>query len=185
MDLTKELINAVRKTSNMSEAELAKIDPVFHPGIAEKHPEIAERMYQPTTITTYLKHVFAVLKMNGVYIQQRDFNNYPGSYLLYWTLAFRYAATIRPDFGTRPNRAQVEKDGDLKIRKAITEGKLDLSDNYQHMLMYLTWMLSCAFGTRGSKEVSVSRRWKFAQRQSIRSNKLFFLWSTDCLHQMG
>ena len=165
MELSKELIAALRKNSDLPEEQLSKIDPVFHPELAKKHPEIAKRMYQPSTIQTFLKHIFAVLHMNGIYIQQKEFNNYPGSYLLYWTLAFKYAASIRADFGTRPNRAQVEKDGDLKVRKAISEGKLDITSNYTHCLMYLVWMLSCSFGTRGSKEVS---------RRSVRKHENVF-----------
>ena len=154
MKLTQKLIDKIKEDGEIDVDTLETIDPVFNPEVAKKYPQLAKRMYQPGTVTTSLKHVFAVLHSNGVMINQRDFNNFPGSYLLYWTLAWEYAAAIRSDFGTRPNRAQVEMDGDKKIREAMNAGKLDITNNYHHCLMYILYMMAYSYGLRGTKEVS-------------------------------
>jgi len=165
MDVPEEDDVIAESVPGKAAKKLSEIDPVFHPEEAAANPSVANRMYQPNTVTTKFKHIFAIFASNGCMIGQKDFINFPGSYQLYWTVAYKYTAAIRDDFGKRPNRAQVEMDGDLKIRKAIAEGKLDISNNYEHCLMYITYLLSYMAGTRGSNEVRHKRPFRFRKHE--------------------
>ena len=157
VNLKKKPISKEEADELTPEASSPVPNPILRPTKDEKiNIEHAERMYEPNTILSFFKLIFAVFRSMGVYITQSDLRMITGSYHLYWDLTFAHTASIRSDYATASRRAQVEENATLKIRIAIQSGDLDLENNYHHVLMYLTWSIAECFARRGSKEVSLS-----------------------------
>ena len=129
-------------------------DPIVNSGCNPQ--DAAKQLYQPSAVRTILKHVFSVLRSNHVLMQQCHFKNLPGSYHLYWKLLFNVGAQYRSDFGNRPNRAKVDINGELKIRQAIADGKIDPND-YWDLTRLVCFYVAYQFARRGSLEVRITK----------------------------
>lgn len=89
---------------------------------AHKHRKIGFELddplgvYQPGTTDTQVKMFFKVLNDNGTTITHSEMKGITGSYWKYFEELYRKTREVRPDFGTRPNRAAVDLKADWKIR---------------------------------------------------------------------
>lgn len=116
--------------------------------------ERAEAQYQPNQVQKVFKQVFRVLRENSVIFQQSDFKGNKGSYEAYWKIQFNKTATVRSDFGRKPNQAMPELDMDTKLRQG--NPPLDPFSDYKDHVEITCLRLMRDYALRGSLEVSAS-----------------------------
>lgn len=113
----------------------------------------AEAQYQPSTLSTAHKTLWAYFKTQSVIYEQRDFQSQAGSFKAYWSALFKETCDVRSDYGTKPNAPFYDKNADDKILVALQNGVIKpykILEDMQKLLVHYTlkiWKL------RGQKEV--------------------------------
>jgi hypothetical protein len=111
----------------------------------------AKAQYEPNVMDQDLRVLFKIMKDNGVLYQKSDFGS-QGTFAAYLHSTWDAVCILRPDFGTRPNRAPVEMDA-VEHFKA-TDPPYRPHENYQDLLDLSVYMFSEYKGLRSGKEVS-------------------------------
>jgi hypothetical protein len=107
--------------------------------------------YEPNVMDRDLRILFKIMKDNGVLYQKSDFGS-QGTFAAYLHSTWDAVCILRPEFGTRPNRAPVEMDA-VEHFKA-TDPPYRPHENYQDLLDLSVYMFSEYKGLRSGKEVS-------------------------------
>lgn len=114
----------------------------------------AMAQYQPGSIATLSRRLFATFKANGVYISLSQIKALPGSFFATTQTKMAVTSSVRSDYG-RVNRARFDEDEEEKVR---------LVEDYHHVrvlefdrLLRLTiWRVMKDFMLRGKNEVRLS-----------------------------
>ena len=80
----------------------------------------ANAQYEPNVMKKAVKHLFNVLKRNGVGMERKDFDSFEGSFDSVVTNKFEETKQHRPDYGTLKHRAIEELQDDEKILRRDT-----------------------------------------------------------------
>ena len=131
--------------------------------------------YQPNTVETRLKILFAAFARNGVaYKLSKDFN-FPGGFGKKLQKAWEAQNKKDPSFGTRPTKHALPDDYDKIVRRAVKEGAMDVTgeSNPYHLLALFGFVLGTQFGFRGVKEYENLKLWHIETGTYSKSDKSF------------
>ena len=138
-----------------------KQDPEFELTSQSTAPEKAEAQYQPSTMNTFYKHIFAYCSNCSILFASSDFLSFPGSFHAATKIIFKETLVHRPDFGM-VKRASVDLRARYKIREHLMiKGinvygmSLDPNDANQYWWLVALIVLSVgeAYALRGTYEV--------------------------------
>jgi hypothetical protein len=115
--------------------------------------ELAEAQYQPSTLSTMHKQLFADFNREGITIKLSNFKTFHGSFQAYWKGSFLATAQLRPDYGRLPNQAPVDQDEDFKLRNNA-KPPWDFTQ-YNDLICVFVWQLLTTFMLRGCQEVRI------------------------------
>ena len=111
-------------------------------------------MYQPNSLGTMHRQLFAQFRRNGIQMSQGDFKNGgAGSYCAYWKSKMADAAKVIDDYGRMPRRSAFDKDEEYKLRN-MANPPWNFNE-YNDVLSLFVWQLLTVFMLRGSQEVSI------------------------------
>jgi hypothetical protein len=107
--------------------------------------------YQPGTLKTYHKQIFAEFKRNGILIEQKLLTKRPGNYDQLWRERMEEAVKHRSDYATLPKQAIVEVNENVLLRtKANPPWNFDLFEDVMDLFVFVGMKI---FILRASKEV--------------------------------
>ena len=111
----------------------------------------ATACYQPNTMDSRMKELFAQFHENGiVYSHINDFNH-PGGFANFFQTIWAKCSNLRSDFGILPNAATFDQNSEQKIRE---NGNYGYKNNYNDCLELLIHNTLKLFQLRGGCEVS-------------------------------
>ena len=123
--------------------------------------EKAKLQYQPSSFSTFYKHIFSIMKTEGIAFKQSNFNSYQGSFKAAIKEKFEETLKHRPTYGKR-KPSPVDMRAQEKMRNAFKSGlidpfNIDMSDKgkksgYNDLLPALCHKIGCSVGPRGQKE---------------------------------
>jgi hypothetical protein len=123
--------------------------------------ERAKMMYQPSTLKTYYKLLFATFKDHGLYWSfSKDFKG-KGELCGYYKYLFVETQAVRSDYGLKVKQGQFDEDSHPKIIAALKSGLLcpfntDHDSCFNHLMMILVDRMFETFMLRADKEVSAT-----------------------------
>ena len=111
------------------------------------------RMYQPNSLGTMHRQLFAHFKRNGIEYCQADFKHgKSGSFYAYWKHKMAEAAKVIDNYGRAPKRSEFDEDEDYKLRNCANPPWN--FNEYNDLLHLIVWQLLTQFMLRGAQEVS-------------------------------
>jgi hypothetical protein len=140
------------------------------PGYENDHDN-PNAIHQPNTTETFLKHVFRLMREQGIQYGQADIKNLPGSYAAYLAKQWQGILKLRTDFGNKPNQATTVMDDVEKLANA--DPPLRPFDDFDDLLSMVLWSVSKVLTFRAGLEVCCAR--------SSRVLSLVFLCLVACI----
>ena len=113
-------------------------------------PEHAEACYQPSSVETRIKELFAQFKEQGIIFSYVLDFRYPGGYSNFFDTLWDKCQKFRSDFGTLPMASTFDSSSEIKIRQ---NGNYDYKGNYNDCLELMVHNVLKLFQLRGGKEV--------------------------------
>ena len=111
--------------------------------------------YQPAVMNMRLRALFGHFVREGIEIKLAKHFKFMGGLDGVMRNHYRAIRTSRPfDYGTRPNRAKYDEDGERKLRNKVLEGKFDLYD-LKTVQMLCANALSTCMAMRGGDEIAL------------------------------
>ena len=115
------------------------------------HPFACE--FQSNTWDTNPKSLFSYFSKKGVnYIHPNDFMKSCGCYVPVLNEKFSWIANSCIDFGSLPNRSEIDLDYFKKVKKAIKTQSLHPYEDHKHLLYLLKFLIRVTFMLQGRKE---------------------------------
>ena len=119
-------------------------------GLKKSDPFAME--FQSTTWDTNLKTLFSKFhSFNIMYNYPGDFQR-PGSFVAIQNKRFAEIAKERLDFGSLPNRGEVDPNAHDKVLKAFEDKRLKPDTNWTHLMYVLNWFIGTYFMLLGEME---------------------------------
>ena len=123
--------------------------------------ERAKSMYQPSSVKTMTKHLFAWFGESSIIYQQREFKNFRGSYVAAFDELCQQILTVRPDYG-QPKQAKVDMNMSEKVRacelldpwRPVAMVKDATKSSYTNLVDLVAIEMGVQFGPRSKKEPS-------------------------------
>ena len=110
-------------------------------------------MYQPSTLGTMHRQLFANFRRNGIEFSQSDFKHGgAGTFHAYWKNKMAEAARYIDNYGRTPMRSSYDVDEEYKLRNSANP-PWNLGE-YNDILALLVWQMITSFMLRGALEVS-------------------------------
>ncbi|KAL3908308.1 MAG: hypothetical protein SGARI_003122, partial [Bacillariaceae sp.] len=89
--------------------------------------DIADAQYQPSSLLTFYKHIFAYASECSILFQNKHFKSYPGSYHAAIDLQFKETLKVRPDYGKK-KQSGTDLNARLKIREYLEINCINIFD---------------------------------------------------------
>ena len=124
-------------------------------------------MYQPNSIATMHRQLFAEFRRKGIEYCQADFKHGGnGTFYAYWKQKMSEAARTVDNYGRAPKQSAFDKDEEYKLRNCANPPWN--FNEYNNLLHLLVWQLLTCFMLRGAQEVSSGRNFGSGLKQKKR-----------------
>ena len=109
--------------------------------------------YQPGTLKTYHKQIFAEFKRNGILIEQKLLKQRRGNYNQLWLERMNEAVKHRTDYATLPKQAIVQVNENILLRMSATPPwDFESFDDILYLFVFIGMKIVIL---RASKEVRI------------------------------